>query len=59
MPSAIHFGLRRLGIRGGCGVTGGPAAGAAFDFRVFPDDVAVRGSVSIVIVLPLRIGGIA
>jgi hypothetical protein len=33
--------------------------GAAFGFRAFPDDVAVRRSVSIVIVSPLRIGGIA
>jgi hypothetical protein len=52
MPSAIHFGLRRPGIRGGWGVAGDPAAGATFNFLDFAADVAVRDSVSIVIVVP-------
>src|SRR5829696_2193233 len=50
MPSAIHFGLRRPGIRGGGGVTEASAADTVFDFRVFSGDLAVRDSMSMVIV---------
>ena len=50
MPSAIHFGLRRAGKRGGCGV-------AAEQLRLAPSavrdllqrDVVSRGSMSMVI----------
>ena len=55
MPSAIHFGLRRPGIRGGCGVTGD----AAFDFRGFAGDGAVRDSMSRVIAFLLGFGGVS
>ena len=57
MPSAIHLGLRRPGIRGGCGVAGS-AADAAFCFCVFPATPRVRGSVSMVMVSSLNVGGI-
>jgi hypothetical protein len=52
MPSAIHFGFRRPGIRGGCGVIGDSAPDRAFDFRAFSDVLVVRDSMSMVILAP-------
>jgi hypothetical protein len=50
MPSAIHFGFLRPGIRGGRGVPGDSAADRVFEFRVFSDVLVVRDSMLIVIV---------
>src|SRR5215207_2506686 len=58
-PRAIHFGFRRPGIRGGCGVAANPAAEVACCFRTLRDDRVVRGSVSMVMVWSLNAGGIA
>jgi hypothetical protein len=58
MPRAIHFGLRRPGIRGGCGVPDG-AAGAIFCLFVFAGEPPLRGLVSIVMVSFLNIGEIS